>query len=398
MVLPNSLQNKAIELAHRGSHPGRSGIERRLRYHFFFHNMLQKVKDFVEKCETCSIFVDKKTTEPIRCHENPAKCWDTVAVDLFGPMPSSKHVVVVEDIASRFPAAKLVTSTKADKVIPVLEDIYNTYGNPSTQISDNGPPFNSLRMKNFAKDKGIDMRFVPPHCPNANPAETFMKTVGKAMKSAHYNKHSEKEVLQKAVSNYIQTPHPATGLPPGAILFRDGIKDDLPRKSASQYEVDQARARDQRLKKANEDKVNASKYRKESEFQPGELVLLRNFNKTSKFDPIFNPEPYMILEVDPVAKKLVLESSTSRQTIRHPDDVKSYHGGNLRNSIAEDPSHPPVGLSHSNEEYEDDVETVAEDSNENVTAAESAVESPSLRRSERQRALNQRYFNDDFSN
>ena len=170
------------------------------------------------------------------------------------------------------------------------------------------------------------------------------------------------------------------------------------RESASQYEVDLARARDQRLKKANEDKVNASKYRKESEFQPGELVLLRNFNKTSKFDPIFNPEPYTILDVDPVAKKLVLESSsTSRQMIRHPDDVKSYHGSKLRNSIAEDPSHP-VGFPHSNEEYEDDVETVAEDSNENATAAESTVESPPPRRSERQRALNQRYFNDDFSN
>ena len=71
MVLPTSLQGKSIKLAHRGSHPGRSGIERRLRYHFFFHDMFDKVKDFVESCETCSIFIDKKTKEPIRPHEVP---------------------------------------------------------------------------------------------------------------------------------------------------------------------------------------------------------------------------------------------------------------------------------------------------------------------------------------
>lgn len=57
-------------------------------------------------------------------------------------MPSNNHVVVVQDLGSRFPAAKLVSSTKVTKVIPALEDIYNAYGNPEIQISDNGPPFN----------------------------------------------------------------------------------------------------------------------------------------------------------------------------------------------------------------------------------------------------------------
>ena len=140
MVLPVFLQSLAIELAHRGSHPGRSGIERRLRYHFFFHDMFAKVKKFVESCEDCSVFVDKKTKEPIRHHKVPNESWHSVSVDLFGPMPSSKHVVVVQDLGFRFPAAKLVTSTKAEKVIPVLKDIYNAYGNPEQQISDNGPP------------------------------------------------------------------------------------------------------------------------------------------------------------------------------------------------------------------------------------------------------------------
>ena len=179
MVLPKSLQDMASELAHHGAHPGRSGIERRLRFHFFFHNMFEKVQDFVEKCEFCSTFVDKKTKEPIKPHMVPEKCWEAVAVDLFGPMPSSKHVVVVQDIGSRYPAAKLVSSTGADKVIPALGEIYDTFGNPEVQISDNGPPFNSTKLKKFVDQRGITPRHVPPYFPNANPSETFMKQLGK---------------------------------------------------------------------------------------------------------------------------------------------------------------------------------------------------------------------------
>ena len=48
-------------------------------------------------------------------------------MDLYGPMPSSRHVVVVHDLASRYPAAKLGSSTKAEEVLPVLADIYDTH-------------------------------------------------------------------------------------------------------------------------------------------------------------------------------------------------------------------------------------------------------------------------------
>ena len=37
IILPEKLQQKAIELAHKGSNPGKSQMERQLRSHFFFH-------------------------------------------------------------------------------------------------------------------------------------------------------------------------------------------------------------------------------------------------------------------------------------------------------------------------------------------------------------------------
>jgi len=140
IILPESLHQDAIDLAHRGSHPGQTGIEQRLQYHFFFHGMNDKVQRYVAKCLPCQSFSEKKTLEPVQAHKVPSKCWDQVAVDLFGPMPSSHHVVVIQDMASRYPAAKLVSSIKAEKVLLALRDIHNNYGNPEQQLSDNGPP------------------------------------------------------------------------------------------------------------------------------------------------------------------------------------------------------------------------------------------------------------------
>ena len=186
IILPENLQNLAMELCHQGSHPMQCSMERRLRFHFFFHNMDIKVSSFLAKCVECSIFTDKKCKEPIKAHTVPDRCWEKVAVDLFGPMPSRKHIVVVQDLASRFPAAKIVSSTAADKVIPAMTEIYNSYGNPEVQLSDNGPPFNSASMNKFAEECNIKLEKIPPLHPSANPVETFMRPLGKTMKIANY--------------------------------------------------------------------------------------------------------------------------------------------------------------------------------------------------------------------
>ena len=157
VILPERLQQKAIELAHKGSHPDKSQMEKRLRSHFFFHDMQSKVLDYVNTCIDCKIFVDKKTVEPLAQHKVPTKNWEVVAVHLFGPMLSSNHVIVVQELGSKYPAAKLVSSTKAE-VIPALKEIYNYYGNPEIQLSDDGPHFNSKQMGAFTNKNNIKLQ------------------------------------------------------------------------------------------------------------------------------------------------------------------------------------------------------------------------------------------------
>ena len=323
IILPEKLQETAINLAHRGSHPGISGLERRLRYHFFFHDLQKKVQEQMKDCEPCNIFSDKKTSDPIIPHKVPSKCWETVAVDLFGPMPSSKHVVVVQDLASRYPSAKLVSSTAADKVIPAIADIYNAYGNPQNQLSDNGPPFNSNAMDNFAKRRNINLQKIPPLHPASSPVETFMKPLGKTVKIAQHEKKPIKEAIQELLDNYRDTPHPATGISPASMMFRDGMKNKFPRVKVSEEQVKIARERDMQIKQERGDAINASKYRKESDFQNGDRVVLRNHYKKSKFDPYFDPDTCLVVNVSTDGRVVTVERLNDGKIFkRHPDDIK----------------------------------------------------------------------------
>ena len=110
-----------------------------------------------------------------------------MSIDLFGPMPDKKHVVVIQDLSTRFPAAKIVPSTGGSHFIPAIKDIYVDFGYPDTHRTDNGPPFNSQEFNEFSRSHGIKHWKVFPYHPQANPVETLMKPLGKAMKIANYD-------------------------------------------------------------------------------------------------------------------------------------------------------------------------------------------------------------------
>ena len=83
-------------------------------------------------------------------------------MDSFGPLPIKNHIVVIQDLASRYSVAKVLRSTNAKSVIPVLEDTHSTFGNPQRQKSDNGPPFNSKEMLNFNSKRDIKQFKISP--------------------------------------------------------------------------------------------------------------------------------------------------------------------------------------------------------------------------------------------
>ena len=118
-----------------------------------------------------------------------------------------------------------------------------------------------------------------------------MKPLAKTMKTAYYDNNNKDSALKQLLSSYRSTPHPATGEPPGAVMFRHGYKTEFPQRVLSDESVAAAFENDQQQKLARGAAVNATRHRTPSSFRVGDHVYLRN-RKTSKFQPDFGPETF----------------------------------------------------------------------------------------------------------
>ena len=297
IILPTTLREIAFQKAHQGGHPGIASLKRRIRTHFWFPHMNDFIETAVRKCDLCQMFTIKPTKEPITPIKTPTTPWTEVSIDLFGPMPDKKHVLVVQDIFTRFPAAKIVNSTSAEPVIKALNSVYTDFGTPHTHRSDNGPPFNSQAFHDFSQSQDINHKKVFPYHPQANPVETFMKPLaGKTMKIAHHQHQDKTHALNQLLASYRATPHPATGYKPGDLIFQHGYTKDFPHTTTPPIDIISKAYHNNAVQheKRQNPSVNSSIHRKQSNIKPGDTVIIKNQQRQRKFHPYFGPEQYNV--------------------------------------------------------------------------------------------------------
>ena len=73
---------------------------------------------YFRDCSYCQMFTQKTLRHSTETTSVPEKCLEETSVDLFGPLPSSHHVLAVQDLAARYPVVRTVKSTNAKSVIP----------------------------------------------------------------------------------------------------------------------------------------------------------------------------------------------------------------------------------------------------------------------------------------
>ena len=139
-VLPTSLHDEIITHAHASSHAGQSAMKRRIRAHLWFPGLENAVRMRIESCHRCQVRRTNPIKVPFSSAPVPKQLWDSVSLDLFGPLPHHSHILVFRCNLSRFPDAKIVKSTRAEHSLPALASIHNNFGNPKEHKADNGPP------------------------------------------------------------------------------------------------------------------------------------------------------------------------------------------------------------------------------------------------------------------
>ena len=171
-------------------------------------------------------------------------------------------------------------------------------GIPEHIVHDGGPPYNSHRWREYAKETGFETDLCTPYHPQANGmAEKFMASLVKLTHASIAEKKDPKEEISKFLLNYRNTTHSSTGATPSKLMMNRVIRTKLP----SLHQVPNSKEHQRVKEKDREAKVKQKRYAdkhrraKEKEIKIGDKVLIKQTKTT--IHPPFDPEPFKVTSV-----------------------------------------------------------------------------------------------------
>ena len=140
---------------------GSSKMESLARSYIFYPGMGKDIENAVATCVNCQEQAKRAPTAPTHAWSYPNKPFERVHMDMLGPM-SGKNILVLVDAFSKFPFAKIMSSSNSRAVITMIDDIFAEHGYPVTIVTDNGTNFTSSEIENyFINNKIRHIRTAP---------------------------------------------------------------------------------------------------------------------------------------------------------------------------------------------------------------------------------------------
>eukprot|EP01083_Nonionella_stella_P264938 898055_1 len=99
--------------------------------------------------------------------------FEQISVDIVGPLPITakngfRYIVTIIDKFTRFCKLVPVTNIKAITVLKAIDKWIDTFGPPSTILSDNGSQFTSAIYKAHMDRYGTKCKYSVPYHPECN--------------------------------------------------------------------------------------------------------------------------------------------------------------------------------------------------------------------------------------
>jgi hypothetical protein len=296
IVIPQGMREHVVALAHVG-HQGVVKTKAYIRSRVWFPGIDALVEKRIQRCHQCQTTNQKTSFEPLCPSPMPKSAWHDVAGDFYGPMADGRYWFVNHCEYSRWASVDQITATSFELVKPVLEQLFVTFGVPVVYKTDNGPPFQSYEFVNFAKRWGFKHRKITPMWPRANAeVESFMKKLGKVVRSATTSGKSRAEELQQFLVAYRATPHSTTKIPPAVLMLNRPYRVGIPEATRSldmQALQGLAEANDAKAKEAMKREYDARMRARECCLAVGDLVLVQQ-PKVRKSTTRWDPSPYVI--------------------------------------------------------------------------------------------------------
>ena len=122
-MLPKSLQEKAIIIAHEG-HLGMTKTKSLLCSKVCYPTMDRMVENIISACHECTINTLNTHPEPLQMSAFPKGPWMNISLDLCGTLPSGDYLVVIVYEYSRFPVVETTRSLAAEKYFPIIDNFF----------------------------------------------------------------------------------------------------------------------------------------------------------------------------------------------------------------------------------------------------------------------------------
>lgn len=301
VVLPDSLRQKALRLAHIG-HPGMGAMKSILRSRVWWPGMKADVEIFVKECLSCTVMAQPEKPAPMLRSILPSEPWERLAIDFNGPHMKfgGVYILLVVDYFSRMLFAAVIPATDFVSVKKVLDRLFEKYGKPRSVRNDNGPPFNGREYAEYLESRDIEIQFSTPLFPQQNGmVERYMKVVNKAVQIAVLNGTGLEGELFAAIRAHNRAKHSVTQRIPEELMWGRKIRRGLPLLGVARTEINQGELKQRDLQsktraKAREDLKRGAKT---PAIAPGDTVVVLKTNRI-KGDPKYDPQQYKVMSQD----------------------------------------------------------------------------------------------------
>lgn len=298
LVLPSTLQRRAITLAHTG-HQGITKTLSHLKSKVWFPHMNDIVKSSLKSCIPCQATIPTYQRDPIQIPPKPQNPWEALSLDFAGPFPNGKYIMVLIDDTTRFPITHILSSLTTTSVLRRFEETFSIFGTPKEVKTDNGPPFHSTDFKTFNHNLGIKHHRITPYWPQANgEVERFMRTIKRFVQATTVEGRDWTKQLPAFLSAYRATPHSCTEKSPYSMLFGREMNTivHIPQEINAQTPPPGPPG-DTRNRLKMKRYADTRRRTSPHTFNVGDTVLCKRM-QTSKTCSIYDPSPYEITSIN----------------------------------------------------------------------------------------------------
>lgn len=334
LVVPLHLTERVMYCHHdipTAGHPGAEETLRAIQEAYYWPAVGQDVRRYVRECLLCAQF--KRRPRHATAGQRPrapTRPGETVAIDVMGPYPETpsgnRFIVGVTDLFTRWVEAFPVQEATTDVIVTLLErEVFSRFGYPREIISDNGPQFLSYRFQRACETWQAQSWLTAVFHPRANPQERRNQELKKGLRIRLHGRRPElwDRVLSQTLFSIRRNANAATGMSPSQLMLGynlphpgDWAADPPPQREAP--EDRQRRARDAQARYIAA-RAPRQPRPEPPEFQPGDQVLTRVFDRRFPFGPRW-AGPYTVQEAtgDTTYRLQV----GRRRPVYHVDDLR----------------------------------------------------------------------------